>query len=585
MKALLQIYARAYQKKYILYAILAILCISVDIVVALFIPYLSKSIIDEAIPNHDLTQVYQTGLLIISIALVSVVSTVLNNIFAQFIASGITRDLRNELFSKIQKLSLANVDSITTGKLLTMVTNDTSQLQQIIVLSFRAILRAPITLIGAMVMAYVTNQNLFVIVLIAVVVLAFSFFMIFKNASPLFKNLQVKIDNLNSKLSESIGGAREVKAFVTILDEEEKFNIVNDDYQKATLRANRIIVLVNPVVSLVSNIAIALVLYFASLMLVNNPNAMMTGTIMTYISYIQQIIHSLMMISTISIFLSRAIVSSDRINTLLNVKVDIISSSNYTHEILGNIEYRDVNFSYRDEDGSDEGITLKNINIKINQGEKIGIIGSTGSGKTSLVQLIPRLYDVKNGQLLIDNVDVREYDLANLREQIAFVTQDAVIFQGTFLTNIKQGKEDATIEEVIEASKLACAYEFISSTENKFDTIVNQGGVNLSGGQRQRLSLARALVRNPKIIILDDATSAVDAKTEKAIKDNLHNLHDVTLLMVAQKISSIIDSDKIIVINNNGEIDGFGSHNELLKSSKVYQEIYESQFGGGQHEF
>lgn len=585
MKALLQIYARAYRKKYLLSAILAILCISVDIIVALLIPYLSKSIIDEAIPNHDLSQVYQTGLLIISIALASVVSTVLNNIFAQYIASGITCDLRNELFSKIQKLSLANVDRITTGKLLTMVTNDTSQLQQIIVLSFRAILRAPITLIGAMVMAYVTNQNLFIIVLIAVIVLAISFTMIFKKASPLFKSLQLKIDNLNSKLSETIGGAREVKAFVTLLDEEEKFDVVNEDYQKATIRANRVIVLVNPTVSLVSNIAIALVLYFASLMLVKNPNAMMTGTVMTYISYIQQIIHSLMMISTISIFLSRAIVSSDRIKNLLNVKIDIVSQSDFTKEIKGDIEYRNVSFAYHDEDGSDEGITLKNINLVIHQGEKIGIIGSTGSGKTSLVQLIPRLYDVTEGQLLIDGVDVREYELANLRQQIAFVTQEAVIFSGTFLSNIKQGKEDATIEEVKTAAKLACAYEFINQSEKKFDTEVNQGGVNLSGGQRQRLSLARALIRNPKIIILDDATSAVDAKTEKAIKDNLHRLYNVTLLMVAQKISSIIDCDKIIVINNHGEIDGFDTHNELLKVSKVYHEIYESQFGGGQHEF
>lgn len=584
MKALLQIYGRTYQKKYILYAILAILCISIDIMVALFIPYLSKSIIDEAIPNQDLTLVYQTGLIIISIALASVISTIFNNIFTQYLATSVTRDIRNELFLKIQKLSLSNVDSITTGKLLTIITNDTSQIQHILVLSFRAILRAPITLIGALVMAYITNGNLFIIVAMAVIILSVLFSIIFKKASPLFKELQVKIDALNSKLSETIGGAREVKAFVTTLEEEAKFDVVNDDYQKATIRANKIIILVQPIVILISNISIGLVLYFAGAIISKNPDTVIAGTVITYIAYVQQIIHSLMMISTISIFISRGIVSAERIKHLMTVKVDIENLSTNTKTITGNIEYQNVNFAYYDEDGSDEGVTLRNINLKINSGEKIGIIGSTGSGKTSLVQLIPRLYDVKNGKLLIDGIDVKEYELDNLRSQIAFVTQEAIIFEGTFISNIKQGKEEATLDEIKLASAKACALEFIESTDDKFESIVNQGGVNLSGGQRQRLSLARALVRNPKIIILDDATSAVDAKTEKTIKDNLYELKDVTLLMVAQKISSIIECDKIIVINNHGEIDGFNSHQELLKSSKVYQEIYASQFGGEQFE-
>lgn len=584
MKALLRFYTRAYSKKYITYALLAIFCISIDIMVALFIPYLTKSIIDEAIPNHDLTQVYHTGLIVIGIALISVLSTVFNNICAQHIASSISRDLRNESFSKIQKLSLANVDSITTGKLMTIVTNDTSQIQQIIILSFRAILRAPITLIGAMVMAYVTNADLFIIVLLAVIVLATSFTIIFKKASPLFKQLQVKIDNLNSKLSETIGGAREVKAFVTALEEESKFDVVNTDYQKATIKANRIITFVNPVVVLVSNVAIGLVLYFASLIIYKDPTAIMTGTIMTYISYIQQIIHSLMLISTISIFISRGIVSADRIKNLMNVKVDIENNASLIKEIKGDIEFCNVTFGYYDEDSTEAGETLKNINLKIKNGEKVGIIGSTGSGKTSLVQLIPRLYDVKSGSLLIDGLDIKEYELNNLRKQIAFVTQEAIIFEGTFLSNIKQGNLDASLEEVIEATKSACAFEFISNSVNKFDTEVNQGGVNLSGGQRQRLSIARALVRKPKIMILDDATSAVDAKTEKIIKDNLYKLHDLTVIIVAQKISSIIDADKIIVLNNHGEIDGFGPHQQLLKESRVYQEIYLSQFGGEQNE-
>jgi ATP-binding cassette subfamily B protein len=580
MKALFTIYKRAYQRKYFKYAILAILFMLMDIMISLLIPYLSKSIIDIAIPNHDLTKVFEIGAIVVGIAIAAVFSTILNNITSQYLATGITADIRNELFNKIQELSLSNVDSITTGKLMTIISSDTSQIQQIMVMSFRVILRAPFTLIGAMVMAYITNQDLFVIVLIAVPVLAIAFVLIFRVASPRFKILQTKIDNLNTKLSETIGGAREVKAFVTALEEEQKFDVVNEDYNNATIKANKIIVIVHPVVVLVSNIAIGAILYFASVMISNNSKTVMAGTIMTYIAYIQQIIMSLTMISTISIIMSRAIVSSERIKALIDVKIDINNDIYAIHQdIKGQIEYRNVNFAYADEDGTTEGKTLNDINLIINPYEMIGVIGSTGSGKTSLVQLIPRMYDVTSGELLIDGMNVKQYHLKTLRKQISLVTQEAIIFEGTFATNIKQGNENATEEELKAAAKFAMATEFIENSIDGYNTHINQAGTNLSGGQKQRLSIARAIIRKPKILILDDSTSAVDAKTEFQIKSNLRTIKDMTVVIVAQKISSIIECDKIIVINNNGRIDGYGSHKELIKTSKVYQEIYASQYG------
>ncbi len=584
MKALLNIYKRAYSKGYLKYAIFAIVCIAIDIMVALFIPYISRIIIDEAIPNHDLNLVIRVGIIVISIAIASVFSTIFNNICAQYIATSVASDIRIEMFEKIQELSLSNVDKVTTGKLITVVTNDINQIQQIIVFSFRGIIRAPITLIGSLVMAYITNQNLFLTVIIGVVSLTIALVFVFKTAAPLFSKIQNRVDDLNTKLSETIGGAREVKAFVNEVSEEEKFNDVNEKYYKANLVANRVIVLVNPLVLLVSNILIGLVLYIASKLIMGG-QSQLTGTVMTYVSYIQQIINSLMLISTISISISRAIVSSERYQMIMDVKVDVENSTEESRVIEGNIRFENVNFAYTEDDGTSEGITLNNINLDIKAGEMIGVIGSTGSGKSSLISLIPRLYDVTDGTLYIDDINIKGYNLKDLRNQISLVTQEAIIFSGTILDNIKQGNEMATIDEVNEAAALACALEFIDSMPEKYNTRITQGGTSLSGGQRQRISIARGLVRKPKVLILDDSTSAVDAKTEKKIKQNLRTITGTTKIIVAQKISSIIDCDRIIVLGNGGYIDGFDTHKELLKSSRVYKEIYASQYGGDVHEF
>ncbi|MFA5542582.1 MAG: ABC transporter ATP-binding protein [Bacilli bacterium] len=579
MQALLSIYKRAYNKKYFKYALIAIICIIIDIMAALVIPFMAKTIIDDAIPNGNIDQVIRIGAIVVSIALISVFSTIFNNICSQYIATGIASDIRLEVFEKIQDLSLSNVDQITTGKLMTIVTNDTNQIQQIIVLSFRAILRAPITLVGAMAMAYITNPDLFFVVIFGVVFVSVALFFIFKKASPLFTELQGRIDNLNSKLSETIGGAREVKAFVSELEEEIKFKEVNDEYYNANVRANKIIVMVSPLVILVSNVLIGLILYVSSHLILGGQSEL-TGTVMTYISYVQQIINSLMMISAISIIISRSIVSSSRYRMLMDVEIDVKDLTDELREIEGNITFEDVDFGYIDEVDNSLGITLKNINLHINKGEFIGIIGSTGSGKSSLVSLIPRLYDVNEGKLLIDGIDVKEHNLKCLRNQISLVTQEAIIFTGSILDNIKQGKLDATNEEIKNAAKIASIDDFIEGLPDKYNTHITQGGTSLSGGQKQRISIARGLIRNPKILILDDSTSAVDAKTEQRIKENLRNVQHCTIIIVAQKISSIKDCDKIIVLGNDGRVDGYNSHDNLLKTSKVYQEIFASQTGG-----
>jgi ATP-binding cassette subfamily B protein len=585
MKDLLNILGRPYKKKYLPFAIGAILFMLLDVGIALLIPritesiftHINKEVFDIAL---DSKVVIRTGIFAIAIAIFAVGTTVMNNIFAQYLSTKITSDIRKELFMKIQDLSFANVDNITTARLMTTVSNDTSQVQQIIMMSFRAILRAPLTFIGAIVMAYITNADLFIVILISAPILGFAIFKILKNASKIFSSIQIRLDNLNSKLHETVSGAREIKSFVSELDEIDRFDDVNDKFMETNIKVHKLMSLLDPAIVLVSNFAIATVLYISANIAFKGSNPELVGNISAYIAYLQQIIMSLMMLSMIAMIISRGEVSARRINLVLNTVINITNAENpKTSEIKGEIEYKNVSFGYGDEEGSDS-LTLKNISFKIPAKSTVGVIGSTGSGKTSLIQLLPRLYDVKNGEVLIDGVNVKEYDLGYLRNQISFVTQEAIIFSGTIKSNIIQGKEDATDEEIAEAAKNAVADEFIENLENKYDSVVNQGGTNLSGGQKQRLALARALVRKPKIIILDDSTSAVDAKSEALIKDNLSKLANQTTIIVAQKISSIINCDYTIVLNNVGELDGFGSHEELLETSNVYREIYNSQLGG-----
>lgn len=584
MNSLIKMYRRSYSKKYIKHAIIAILTLIIDIVIALIIPYFTKQIVDVAIPSGDINEVLRIGIFVVGIAVGVSIATISNNIAAQYLSTGIVADIRSELFGKIQTLSQANVDKITTGRLMTIVTNDTAQVQLVLVMSFRIMLRAPLTLIGAIAMAYITSASMFTVILIIVPILGIGFLLLFKKATPRFRIMQSKIDNLNTKLGETISGARELKSFVTEMDEQQKFELVNQDFNKAQVSAHKIMALLTPMVTLISNLAIIAILYLGAT-ISNNTGVKMSGTVMTYISYVQQIIISLMMVSMVSIFLSRAGVSAERISIVLDTNVDIKNAIDSERiDIIGDISFQNVNFAFKDENGESDGTTLNDINFDIKAGETIGVIGSTGSGKTSLIQLIPRIYDVTSGALYIDGIDVRKHDLEYLRKQISVVTQAAVIFEGTIASNIRQGKADATYEEMKEAAIAAAADEFISNEAEGYDSTVQQNGTNLSGGQRQRLSIARALVRKPKILILDDSTSAVDAKTEAVIKSNLRKISGTTIIIVSQKISSIIDCDKIIVIDNNGRIDAYGKHVDIINTSEVYKEIYLSQVGSVSYE-
>jgi ATP-binding cassette subfamily B protein len=586
MKSLLKLYKRAFTKKYIAYSVFAIIFMIGDVGIALAIPAITKGIFTEINSGRNsLDYVYQTGILVVAVAVAAVATTILNNIFAQHLSSKITRDLRKDLFTKVQDLSFSNVDKITSGTLMTVIANDTNQIQQIIMMGFRAILRSPLTLVGALVMAFVTNKDLLYIVLVAVVVLGFAITKIISKAAKIFGTLQEKTDDLNEKLIESISGAREIKVFQTEGSDFSQFSQVNEDYTSVIVRANKQIALMDPIIILVSNLAIGAVLLVSSYLVsryTGEARAGMVGTISAYISYLQQVIMSMMMLSMVAVSLSRAAVSANRIQLVLDTKIDIANTVDPISDvnIEGEIEFRNVSFGYTDEENEESSKTIDQISFKIKPHSTTGVIGSTGSGKTTLVQLIPRLYDTSFGTVLIDGHDVRDYDLGFLREQISYVTQEPLIFSGTITTNIKQGKEDGSDEDVKTAAELACASEFIENTTDKYDHLINQGGTNLSGGQKQRLSLARAIVRKPKILILDDSMSAVDAKIEAKIKANLNKLNKQTIIIVAQKIASIRNCDNIIVLDNSGHLDGFGGHEQLLKQSRVYQEIYASQFGG-----
>lgn len=586
MKDLFKIYLRVYQRKHIVFSFLAILFLIFDVLIVLGIPAITKNIFDEINSGvGDLSYVFRVGILATGIAVAAVAVMIVNNVFAQKVATRIAAELRRDLFAKIQELSFSNIDEISTGTLLTVVSNDTAQIQQIIMMSFRAILRSPLTLIGAILMAYLINQKLFIIILAIVPILAFFIIIILKKASEYFLSVQERLDDLNTKLNETVSGAREIKAFVTESHEVEMFDRVNDKYSATIVGAFKHIANIDPLIILISNIGIGAVLLFAGYLvskLSGGARTEMVGTISAYISYLQQIIMSLMMLSMIAVQISRGAISAQRIQKVLKTDASVKNPEDpvILDGLKGRIEYRDVSFGYGGIDGQDSGLTLQNISFVIEPGSTVGVIGSTGSGKTTLVQLLPRLYDVTSGAIYIDGVDVRDYDLKFLREQISYVTQEAIIFSGTIAENIRQGKEDADIREMEKASRLAVADEFIDKMDEKFYSEVTQGGTNLSGGQRQRLSLARAMVREPKILILDDSTSAVDAKSEAKIKANIFDSKKQTTIIIAQKISSIRNCDKIIVLDNSGRLDGYGTHFELLEKSEVYKEIYNSQFGG-----
>lgn len=525
------------------------------------------------ISSSMLTDIVITyGILMILSAVLSLTFGSIAGKLAAVAGAGFSKNIRSRLFSKIQDFSFSNVDKFSTASLVTRSTTDVNNAQQSFMMIIRTVIRAPSMLIFSAIMAFIKAPDLAWIFLIAVPLLGVIMFLIASHVHPLFKSMLKKYDAMNAGVQEDLVAIRVVKAFVREDYEEEKYRRQTEDVRKAQLKAEKLMVLMNPLVSIVMYGAIIALLVIGGIDIANG--RIQAGTLSAMMSYCTQILMSVMMICFIAVQLVMSRASIDRLWEVLETEPDIKDGGSDKTVNSGAIEFKDVDFSYSN---NEDNLTLEHINLKIKSGEMVGVIGGTGDGKSSFVQLIPRFYDVLNGQVLVDGTDVREYSLFNLREGVSMVLQKNVLFSGTIRENLLWGDKDATQEQIEAACEAACANEFIKSFPDGYDTDLGQGGVNVSGGQKQRLCIARALLKKPKIMILDDSTSAVDTATDAKIRKGLReHASEMTTIIIAQRISSVEDCDKIVVLDD-GKINAVGTHKELLKTCSIYQEVYNSQ--------
>ena len=565
-----------YLKPYRRQAILGPLSIILEVILEINIPILMSRIVDVGIPEKNLSVVIITGLFMILMALCSLGAGMLSSKFSSEAGAGFASCLRGALFNKVQEFSFSNTDKFSTASLITRLTTDVTNTQNALITIIRMLMRSPVMLIGATFMAFTINGELALIFLVAIPILAVAIFIISKMAFTRFEKMLRQYDNLNTTVQENLISIRIVKAFVRSDYEKGKFKNVNDMLMAASIKAEKVIVWNMPIMNLTVYSCIIAVLWFGGNKIIEG--TMLSGALISFINYVTQILMSLMMIgmALTQLVLSRA--SMTRIAAVLSEEPDIEGAKEEDSPDVedGSITFRHVNFRYAT--NSDD--ILSDIDFTIHSGETIGIIGGTGSSKTSLVQLIPRLYDVTEGEVLVGGRNVKEYNLKTLRSQVAMVLQKNVLFTGTIRDNLRWGNAEATQEEIEAACKAASAHDFIMSFPDGYDTMLGQGGVNVSGGQKQRLCIARALLCNPKILILDDSTSAVDTATDASIREALrHSLPGATKLIIAQRITSVADADRIIVLEN-GHIDAMGSHEELLETNEIYRDVYTSQQKG-----
>lgn len=562
-------------RKYAIYAFLSPLFMILEVLADIIIPYIMSRIVDVGIVNQDIQYIVTLGVIMIIAALLAMTFGILSAHCGARAGFGFAAEIREETFRRIQGFSFANLDQLTVPSLITRLTNDCNTIGQVTMMSLRMAVRAPFMMIFALIMAFTINASLAKVFMVAIPVTAIVITMVLYKAGPLFRRLQSRIDRVNAIIQENLIGIRVVKSFNRQVYEESRFKERNDDLKDTALKALSLIISIMPVLNLIIFSTIIAVLWFGGQRVV--AGSMGSGELISFITYITQVLVSLMMISMFFLQFMRGTASAGRILEVLNTESEIKEIMEPVKEVKdGSIIFNNVSFSYP---GSKEKV-LRDINFSVKSGEVIGIIGSTGSSKSTMVQLIPRLYDVTEGSILVGGVDVRDYDLKALRDQVAFVLQKNTLFSGTIRDNMKWGKEDATDEEIIRALKQAQAWEFVSKYKDELDHRVEQGGDNFSGGQKQRLTIARALLKNPKIIILDDSTSAVDMTTDVRIQKVFkEELSDVTTIIIAQRISSIQHADRIIVLHH-GQIESIGDHNTLLKISPIYREIYESQQKG-----
>jgi len=549
----------------------------IEVFMDLMLPSIMAKIVDVGIANHDLTMVFSLGIRMIIVTLLAFVGGGGCAIMSSFASTGLGADLRQDLFTKVQSLSNKNLDELETGNLIIRLTNDVSQIEDVSCMMLRIMVRAPLQIVGSLVMAIIISRQLSTLFVIFIPLLLIIMTILIKKAYPLFYKVQSKLDKLNTRLQENLAGKRLVKAFVREEYEEEKFQKANDDLTDITIKASRTVSLMNPFMQILLNGAIIAALWFGAQQI--DFGILKIGALMAFINYLRQLLFSLMMFSNLLMRFSRAQASSTRIQEVLTSIPDIEEPGNpiFAQEIKGKIEFKNVTFSYTHEGDP----VLKNITLTILPGETAAIIGATGSGKTSLAELIPRFYNIDSGEILIDGENIEKMDLENLRNKIALVPQKTILFTGTVKDNIlfhyESCDHDGLEDLMKDSARSANISSFLDGLPNGYMTDINQKGVNLSGGQKQRIAIARALAKKAPIIIFDDATSAVDMATEKQIRNSLKkNSSERTTLIIAQRISSVMEADKIIILDD-GKISGIGTHNELLKDNPIYQEIYYSQ--------
>ena len=567
-----------YMKPYKRLAILAPILMLLEVGAELAMPKLMTFMINQGVGTGNTAIITKTGIEMLVIAIIGIIGGIGCLICATLVSQRTGTDLRRAAFEKIQEFSFHNIDTFSTPSLITRLTNDITQIQLVIMICLRMLVRSPLLCIGSIIMAFSINAKIAGMFLIVVVLLAIAVYLILRVAIPKFKLVQEKLDKVNTVMRECLAGIRVVKAFVRHDYEVEKFNEANQDYKETTVSAFRMMLLMSPVMMILVNGTIIGILWFGGLQ--TQAGSMRVEEIMACITYLMQMMMAAMLLAMNFMFISRAKISTDRLEEILDTVVDIADPKEpkQSARAEGRVEYRHV--SYRYKLGSGDPV-LDDISFTAEPGQTVGILGETGSGKSTLVNLLPRLYDVTDGQILVDGIDVRDYAIHDLRKRVAVVLQETILFSGTIRENIKWGKPDATDEEIIAAAKAAQAHDFIMELPDQYDTELGQRGVNVSGGQKQRISIARALIQNPNIIIFDDSTSAVDSLTEKRIRQAMKTSHSgCTKFIIAQRISSVRDADKILVLGG-GKIVAEGNHKYLMETSTEYQEILASQMKKG----
>ncbi len=572
-----------YIKPYWVYFVLGPLCMIVEVIGEVFIPKLYSQIINNGVNNQNVGYIVGMAALMVGVSVLMLLGGVGGAYFGAKASVNFGADLRQDLYNKVQKYSFANIDKFQTGSLVTRLTNDVTQIQNMVNMLLRMCLRAPGMMIGAIIMAVIMNARLALILAVIMPFMIIVLFFLIKYAFPKFGIMQTKLDALNTNVQESITNIRVVKSFVREDHQRKTFAKANKDLKDTGISAMNVMIIMMPLMMLFMNLASLAVVWFGGQevmdTVINATGGMDVGDLSAFLTYITQILSSLMMLSMLFVFSSRALASSKRVREVLDEVPDIddANAADADRKVTnGDIEFRNVVFRYYK---TSEDPVLDHINFKVRGGQTVGIIGSTGCGKTTLVSMIPRLYDADEGEIIVDGVNVRDYSLKNLRDGVGMVLQKNVLFSGTIAQNLEWGDENATHDEIVSAAEKAQANGFVSAMKDGYDTVLDQGGTNVSGGQKQRLCIARALLKKPKILILDDSTSAVDTATESRIRTALKtDLAGTTKIIIAQRISSVMDADEIIVMSD-GRITGIGKHDELIRSNEEYREIYISQTG------